>query len=154
MSEKSKKALVEALAYPRFELIPMEGAEEQGQMCFDPRAILDWVGGIRQRGIELPVYIGLPGVVERKKLLRISLKIGVGDSARFLKKYTSVLTRFLKPGGYSPDALVKWLAPYVGDRAHNIAGFHIYTFNQVESTEKWRQQALGFERAGSAVSSW
>ena len=112
------------------------------QMCFDPGAILSWVADIRQRGIELPVYIGLPGVVKRKRLLQVSLKIGVGDSARFLTKYTNVLTRFLKPGGYSPDELVKKLAPYLGDRDYNIAGFHIYTFNQVESTEKWRQQML------------
>lgn len=121
------------------------------QMCFDPVAILDWVADIRRRGIGLPVYVGLPGVVERKKLLQISLKIGVGDSARFLTKYTNVLTRFLKPGGFSPDQLVKELAPYVGDRDYNITGFHIYTFNQVESTEEWRQQILGSERAGSTV---
>lgn len=123
------------------------------QMCFDPGAILDWVAGIRQLGIGLPVYVGIPGVVERKKLLQVSLKIGVGDSARFLTKYTGVLTRFLKPGGYSPDELVKRLVPYVGDRDYNIVGFHIYTFNQVESTERWRRQIPGFERAGSTVGS-
>lgn len=122
------------------------------QMCFDPGAILDWVADIRQQGIGLPVYVGLPGVVERKKLLQISLKIGVGDSARFLTKYTNLVTRFLKPGGYGPDELVKELAPYVGDRDHNIAGFHIYTFNQVDATEKWRRKTLGLEQADSAVS--
>jgi methylenetetrahydrofolate reductase (NADH) len=123
------------------------------QMCFDPGAILDWVADMRRRGIELPVYVGLPGVVERKRLLRVSLKIGVGDSARFLTKYTNVLTRLLKPGGYNPDGLVKELAPYVGDREYNIVGFHIYTFNQVESTEKWRQQTLESGWAGSEVGS-
>ena len=123
------------------------------QMCFDAGAIADWVADIRQRGVELPVYVGLPGVVERKKLLQISLKIGVGDSARFLTKYTNVLARFLKPGGYNPDELAKELAPYIGDRAYNIVGFHIYTFNQVENTEKWRRQILGLERARSTVSS-
>ena len=121
------------------------------QMCFDPGAILDWVADIRQQGIGLPVYIGLPGVVERKKLLQISLKIGVGDSARFLTKHTNLVTRFLKPGGYGPDELVKELAPYVGDQDYNIAGFHIYTFNQVESTEKWRRKILNFEQADRAV---
>jgi methylenetetrahydrofolate reductase (NADPH) len=121
------------------------------QMCFDPGAILDWVADIRQRGIGLPVYVGLPGVVERKKLLQISLKIGVGDSARFLTKHTNLVTRFLKPGGYSPDELVKELAPYVGDQDYNIAGFHIYTFNQVDATEKWRREMLGLEQADSAV---
>ena len=123
------------------------------QMCFDPGAILKWVADIRRRGIGLPIYIGLPGVVERKKLLQISLKIGVGDSARFLTKYTQVLTRFLKPGGYSPDELVKNLAPYVEDQDYNLAGFHIYTFNQVESTEEWRRQVLDSERAGITVNS-
>jgi methylenetetrahydrofolate reductase (NADPH) len=122
------------------------------QMCFDSGAILDWVADIRQQGIGVPVYVGLPGVVERKKLLQISLKIGVGDSARFLTKHTNLATRFLKPGGYSPDELVKELAPYVGDQDYNIAGFHIYTFNQVEATEKWRRKILGLEQADSAVS--
>ena len=123
------------------------------QMCFDPDAILNWVADIRRRGIGLPVYIGLPGVVERKKLLQISLKIGVGDSARFLTKYTQVLTKFLKPGGYSPDELVKNLAPFVEDQDYNLAGFHIYTFNQVESTEEWRRRVLDSERAGTTVNS-
>ena len=122
------------------------------QMCFDPGAILAWVADIRRRGIGLPVYVGLPGVVERKKLLQISLKIGVGDSARFLTKHANLVTRFLKPGGYSPDELVKELAPYVGDQDYNIAGFHIYTFNQVDATEKWRRKILDFEQADSAVS--
>ncbi|HZF58809.1 MAG TPA: methylenetetrahydrofolate reductase [Rubrobacter sp.] len=122
------------------------------QMCFDPGAILDWVADIRQQGIGLPVYVGLPGVVEWTKLWQISLKIGVGDSARFLTKHTNLVTRFLKPGGYSPDELVKELAPYVGDWDYNIAGFHVYTFNQVEATEKWRRKILGLEQADSAVS--
>ena len=123
------------------------------QMCFDPDAILNWVADIRRRGIGLSINIDLPGVVERKKLLQISLKIGVGDSARFLTKYTQVLTKFLKPGGYSPDELVKNLGPFVEDQDYNLAGFHMYTFNQVESTEEWRRQVLDSERAGTAVNS-
>jgi len=127
------------------------------QMCFDPRAIVDWVTDIRRRGIRLPVVVGVPGVVDKKRLFQISRKIGVGNSARFLKKHTnlvvSLLASILKPGGYSPDGLVRELAPYVGNQDYNIAGFHVYTFNQVESTEKWRHQILDFERAGGAVSS-
>ncbi len=110
------------------------------QMCFDPEAILGWVASIRREGIELPVYVGIPGAVERRKLLRISLRIGVGDSVRFLAKHANIVASLFKPG-YNPDTLVEELAPYIGDRDHNIAGFHVYTFNQVESTEKWRQRA-------------
>lgn len=111
------------------------------QMCFDPGAILNWVSGIRERGIWLPVYVGLPGILEWKKLLRISLKIGVGNSTRFLTKNTSLLKKLFKPT-YSPDDLVEKLAPYVGDRDYDIRGFHFYTFNQVKSLERWRRPLL------------
>ncbi|MDP9484564.1 MAG: methylenetetrahydrofolate reductase [Actinomycetota bacterium] len=118
------------------------------QMCFDPEVILGWVAGIRREGIGLPVYVGIPGVVERRKLLRISLRIGVGDSARFLAKHANIVASLLKPG-YSPDALVERLVPYAGDREYNIAGFHVYTFNQVENTEKWLRQTPSL--SGAAV---
>ena len=113
------------------------------QLCFDADAILAWISDIRHKGIRLPVYVGLPGAVDRKKLLRVSLKVGVGDSVRFLKKQTGLVGMLLKPGGYSPDELVERLAPYAGDRRYDIAGLHLYTFNQVESTAQWRQRMLG-----------
>ena len=68
------------------------------QICFDPGTILRWLAGARERGLKLPVYVGVPGVVDRKKLLRISLKIGLGDSMRFLKKQTGLVGRLLSPG--------------------------------------------------------
>jgi methylenetetrahydrofolate reductase (NADPH) len=118
------------------------------QMCFDPGAILNWVSGIRQQGIALPVYVGLPGVVAWRKLLRISLKIGVGDSARFLTRNANLLKKLFKPT-YSPDDLVGELAPYISDRDYNIRGIHFYTFNQTKELEEWRQPLL--EPAGEAA---
>jgi PAS domain-containing protein len=55
---------------------------------------------------------------------------------------------------YSPDELDGKRAPYVGERLHHIAGFHIHTLNHVESTEQWRQQVVGFKWAGSTISPW
>ncbi len=117
------------------------------QLCFDADAILGWISDIRRKGIELPVYVGLPGAVDPKKLLRVSLKVGVGDSVGFLKKQTGLVGMLLKPGGYSPDELVERLAPYAGDRHYDIVGLHLYTFNQVESTAQWRQRMLGSKKA-------
>lgn len=120
------------------------------QICFDPETILVWLAEARERGMELPVYVGVPGVVDRKKLLRISLKIGLGDSVRFLKKQTSLAGRLLRPRGYSPDALIEGLSPYLGDPEYGIRGFHINTFNHVEETEKWRRRMLGVTGDGGA----
>jgi hypothetical protein len=41
----------------------------------------------------------------------------------------------------------KRLDPYAGDAHYDIAGLHLYTFNQVESTEQWRQRMLGPQKA-------
>lgn len=112
------------------------------QMCFMPAAITAWVGDIRELGVGLPVYIGIPGVAELTKLITLSLRIGVGPSARFLSKNRSLTGRLVRPGGYSPDDLVVGLAPLLADPAASISGFHIYTFNRCESTEQWRQDML------------
>ena len=112
------------------------------QMCFDPAAIGDFVSGCRADGIALPVQIGIPGVADRLKLIQISTRIGVGQSVRFLSKHRGLVSRFIKPGGYSPEDLLEGLAPLADDPAAAIVGVHIYTFNQCETTERWRQEYL------------
>lgn len=112
------------------------------QICFDPDEILAWIDSVRKRGIGLPIYVGILGVIEFKRLLQLSHKIGVGDSARFLRKQPGLIGRLLRPGRYSPDEMIAALAPYMEDPHYNIAGFHLNTFNQVQSTERWRMKIL------------
>jgi len=113
------------------------------QMCFHPAAVFDWIAGVRRRGIHLPVYVGLPGAVRRRKLLEVSLRIGVGDSVRYLTKHGSLVARLVGRGAYRPDAFVAGASPFIPDPGYGLRGFHIYTFNQIESTEMWRRLAVG-----------
>ncbi|MBA3430256.1 MAG: methylenetetrahydrofolate reductase [Actinobacteria bacterium] len=112
------------------------------QMCFDATAILRWIEEARRRGIGLPVRVGLPGVLNRNKLLKTSMRIGVGDSARFVRKHTGLLTKLIGPGRYSPDDLVASLAEFVDVRPYDLRGLHIYTFNEIADTERWRRAVL------------
>jgi methylenetetrahydrofolate reductase (NADPH) len=112
------------------------------QMCFQPDAIAGWVQGLRESGVGLGVYVGIPGVAELTKLISLSLRIGVGPSARFLSKNKSLAGKLVRPGGYSPDDLVLGLAPLLADPIASIHGFHIYTFNRCETTEQWRHDML------------
>lgn len=116
------------------------------QLCYDPQAVVDWVGAIRSRGIDLPVEVGIPGVMNYQRLLEISRKVGVGDSVRFLQKTTGVVG-FVRQlvgsrGKYTPDELVEGLAPYAADPDYGIRGLHVYTFNQTSDTESWRLGVL------------
>jgi methylenetetrahydrofolate reductase (NADPH) len=112
------------------------------QICFDPQVTVDWVEAVWKRGTRLPIHVGLPGAVPRTKLLRVSAQIGLGESTRFLRRHGSWLTRALRPGGFSPDPLVAGLEESLSDSERKVAGFHIFTFNDLADTERWRQQAL------------
>ncbi len=112
------------------------------QICFDPRVTADWVEAVWKRGTRLPIHVGLPGAVPRTKLLRMSAQLGLGESTRFLRQHGNWLTQALRPGGFSPDPIVEGLAESLGDPERKIAGFHIFTFNDLADTERWRQRAL------------
>jgi methylenetetrahydrofolate reductase (NADPH) len=111
------------------------------QICFDPDVIAAWIAEVRRRGTVLPIWIGLPGSVEYAKLMRISMKIGLGESARFLRHHGNWLTR-LVTRQFKPDPLIRGLRPTLADPAMHVAGFHMYTFNEVERTERWRRESL------------
>jgi methylenetetrahydrofolate reductase (NADPH) len=112
------------------------------QMCFDAGALATWLRDVRERGITLPAWIGLPGVSDRSTLVTTSLRIGVGDSVRYLKNRGRIAARLLMSRTYRPDGLLTDLAPYIADPAYGIEGHHIYCFNQVERAEQWRHEFL------------
>ena len=111
------------------------------QMCFDAEVIARWIADVRGKGIRLPVYIGIPGDVDVARLLRLAMKIGVGDSTRFLRKHFGIIRRLLRPD-YRPDRLVEALASYFAKESYAVRGLHVYTFDQIEETERWRKKLL------------
>lgn len=112
------------------------------QICFDADTTASWAAGIAGSGIDLPIHVGIPGPVNRQRLMRISAGIGLGQSARFLRKQQSLLWRFLLPGGYDPTKLVRRLGAVVPKVECNIRGLHIFTFNELRKTELWRRRLL------------
>jgi methylenetetrahydrofolate reductase (NADH) len=111
-------------------------------LCFDPRVVKRWVARVRKRGVQLPIRIGLAGVADPAKLLRVSTKIGVVDSARFLKGHSNWFLRTLQPGGYSPERFITGLLPELAAADRKVTGLHVFTFNEIEPTEQWRQETL------------
>ena len=108
------------------------------QMCFSAETITNWVTAVRQRGIQLPIYLGMPGVVDMRKLMRIALRIGLGESTRYLRKQHGILSKLVNR--YSADDLLAQLYPFANDPANGIAGWHFFTFNEVARTADWFQE--------------
>jgi methylenetetrahydrofolate reductase (NADPH) len=111
------------------------------QMCFDPEALRAWITRQREQGMTLPVLIGMPGKVARRRLLEMSLRIGVGPSLAFLRKQRGL--RSLLSRRSTADRLYRALAPSLEDQQLNVAGFHFFTFNQLIDTWEWQQRKQG-----------
>jgi methylenetetrahydrofolate reductase (NADPH) len=122
------------------------------QICFDPAVIEGWIREVRRRGVTLPVWVGMPGCVDHAKLVRITMKIGLGESARFLAHHRGWISR-LMTRRFRPDRLLDGLGPVAADPAARVAGVHLYTFNEVERTERWRRSVLARAEENSAAAS-
>jgi methylenetetrahydrofolate reductase (NADPH) len=136
-------SLLHDALFAKQELITSAGLQgfTSTQMCFDTKAIVKWLEAERAAGLTLPVHLGIPGVVDRAKLLSLGTRVGIGASLRFLKKNSASLGRMMMPGGYDPSELLDAVAPHA-DRL-KISGLHVFTFNNVGETVVWADEVRG-----------
>jgi methylenetetrahydrofolate reductase (NADH) len=116
------------------------------QICFRPPVVLRWVERVRRRGITLPIYVGVPGPARTRQLLSVSRRIGVGESTRVLAHHGGGMLRLAQPGEWRPDSIVDALAPHLCRPHYGMNGLHMYTFNDVAATERWRRSLLARTR--------
>ena len=111
-------------------------------LTFDAGAVKTWVDRMRARGITQPVLLGLPGPIDRAKLLTMATKIGVGESTRFLSKNAGFFAKLAAPGGWTGQKFLEEVATTAMKPESLIEGLHVFTFNQIAATETWRQELL------------
>ncbi len=115
------------------------------QMCFDESTIRSWLESERSDGVVLPVRLGLPGVVDRTRLMTMGTRLGIGTSLRYLSKNRSVVMQLMAPGGYDPTDMV---AAFADDAERlGIEALHSFTFNAVADTRAWQEAIM----AGGSV---
>lgn len=112
------------------------------QLCFDAAALTRWIRSMREAGITLPVVVGLPGSVARRKLAEVSLQVGVGASLRYLTHHRRELVALARSRSYDPTALAGAIAANLDEPGLRLQGAHLFTFNQVEATQTWLLRAL------------
>ncbi|MFF5289221.1 methylenetetrahydrofolate reductase [Paractinoplanes globisporus] len=105
------------------------------QFGFDVDPVLDWIAAIRERGIDLPVRVGVPGPAGIRKLLRFAARFGVGTSASIARKYGLSLTNLMGTAG--PDRFLRTLAGDYHPGVHGTVRLHFYTFGGLRTTSEW-----------------
>jgi methylenetetrahydrofolate reductase (NADPH) len=131
----SDKALFEALQEKQ-----PHAAFMINQLCFDSNVLVSWLRSMREAGITLPLRLGVAPPISPTKLLDLSLKIGVGTSARYLSKQHGMLGTFLRGRFYKPEKLLRQLGDSIVSPEINIEGLHIFSFNQLQTTVDWQQR--------------
>lgn len=106
------------------------------QFVFEAGPVLAWLQHLREAGIELPVWVGIPGAGKLRTLWRYALQCGVGSSTRMLTRRPDVALTL--GGGWHPDELVGELAQqYAAGMAGPMAGIHLFPFGGVGSGVDW-----------------
>ena len=110
------------------------------QMCFDTELWATWAATERAAGFNLPLHLGVPGVIDRTKLLTMGMRLGIGNSMRFVRKNSGTLGRLFSPTGYDPMKLINAVGRRSGELG--IEGVHLFTFNNVEATAAWQTKQV------------
>jgi methylenetetrahydrofolate reductase (NADPH) len=117
------------------------------QLCFDIASLTGWLPRARARGITLPLHVGLAGPLKARKLMELSVKIGVGSSIRYLTKQHGFIKNMLRGDSYRPETLLDDMGRALDTEALRIGGIHLYSFNQIADTVEWQRRIAGGTQA-------
>jgi methylenetetrahydrofolate reductase (NADPH) len=110
------------------------------QLCFDATAFTTWLRTVRAAGITLPVRIGIAAPLQTRKLIELSLKIGVGSSVKFLTKQHGFVGNLLLGRSYAPETLITQIVEEDDFDELGIEGLHMFSFNQIDATVEWQSR--------------
>jgi methylenetetrahydrofolate reductase (NADPH) len=116
------------------------GASLVTQFGFEAAPIERWMAGLRARGIDCPVEIGVAGPASVVTLAKFAVRCGIGSSLRALARGHTAFARILSEA--APDALIDALVSGEAE-AGAIDGLHVFTFGGVRRTAAWVQGAAG-----------
>ena len=109
------------------------------QFCFDSKTVINWANDIKNKGIDIPIHIGIAGPAKLQTLLRYSIECGVGASIKILQKRALDLTKLLLP--YKPTSILSELAEYkLNNPDFNIEKVHFFPLGGVKQVSKFIEE--------------
>ncbi|MFI7482115.1 methylenetetrahydrofolate reductase [Kocuria sp. M1R5S2] len=109
------------------------------QFGFDPAGVLRWLAEARDRGVDAPVRVGVPGPAGVRRLLGYARRFGISTSAGIVQKYGLSLTQLLGTAG--PDRFLDAFAAGHDPAVHGPVRLHLYAFGGLAATAQWVRDA-------------
>lgn len=111
------------------------------QFCFEAAPILQFLGQLEARHIDLPVIIGLAGPATLATLTKFALRCGIGNSMRALRGQIGRYGRLLADNG--PDDVMRALETAPREMTALVSGFHIFPFGGLRKARNWLREYPG-----------
>lgn len=105
------------------------------QFVFEADPIIKWDQELQNKGVNLPVHIGVPGLATLKTLINHARACGIGPSMRFLTRQASNVTKLMTTN--APDTLLMDLSDHVKHQTTLIRGVHFYPLGGMRKTAEW-----------------
>ena len=107
------------------------------QFAFDAQVVLTWLTALRERGIDHPVRVGVPGPASIAVLARYAALCGVSACASMWSKYGVSIGKLFGTAG--PDLFVDRLASGL-TQAHGKVSLHFFPFGGIAQSVQWIEQ--------------
>ena len=109
------------------------------QFCFDAGPVIQWVDGLREAGVNLPVHIGVAGPAKLQTLIKFAIACGVGPSLKVLQKRAMDVSKLLLP--YEPDEFLLQLAEHkAANPEFGIESVHFFPLGGIKTNAEWTQR--------------
>jgi len=106
------------------------------QFCFEAVPVIDWVNGLKEAGIDIPIHIGVAGPAKLQTLIKFAIDCGVGPSLKVLQKRAKDVTKLLLP--FTPEEILGDLAAHkVVHPDFNIENVHFFPLGGIKTNANW-----------------
>jgi len=112
------------------------------QFGFNPEAICAWDQHLAERGICLPVHVGIAGPATLPKLIRFAMQCGVGSSLHALMKNISAMSNKAQLATSPDEMLVGLVQGCAACADTRLAQPHFYSFGGAVATARWLRAVI------------
>ncbi|MCG7492636.1 methylenetetrahydrofolate reductase [Thalassobius sp. Cn5-15] len=106
------------------------------QFCFEAEPVIEWANALKERGMNLPIHIGIAGPAKLQTMIKFAIACGVGPSLKVLQKRAKDVSKLLLP--HEPtDVLTDLAAHKAANPDFNIEKVHFFPLGGIKTNANW-----------------
>ena len=106
------------------------------QFCFEAQPVIEWANELAERGMNLPIHIGIAGPAKLQTMIKFAIACGVGPSLKVLQKRAKDVSKLLLP--HEPTEILTDLAAHkAANPDFNITKVHFFPLGGIKTNATW-----------------